>query len=265
MQPAAWREVVRSPGGDRHIVQVYRERGFLVAAVAAWLGESLRRAGGAVLACSPRSAREILARLRAEGVDVDAMRASDRLVVLDGEDFLARFMRDGAPQRELFLPLARGALARVRRHASPGAEVRVWGEMVDMLVKRGQAPAAQRLESIWNELIQEEGIRLLCSYEIDHLAPFAHEGPLAGACHGHTVLFAEEDPPAFERALENALVEVFGELEAARLRLSLAAERPLPITMSPAEAVLVGLQRQDPGRGALVLTSVRRQLGLPAA
>jgi hypothetical protein len=263
VRQASWRETVRSPGGDRHIVQVYRDRGFLVAAVSLWLGESLRRGGGALLACSPASTQEVLRRLREEGIDVDAALRDERLVALDGEGFLRDFMRDGEPHAGLFLSQARDVLDRVRPSVAPGAEVRVWGEMVDILVKRGEPRAAQRLESIWNHLIAEGGIRLLCSYEIDHLAPAAHAGALARACAGHSVLLAEEDEDVFERALDAVLVEEYGEERARSMRAELARDPPLDVRMREAEAILLRLQQADPAAGARVMTSLRRRLGLP--
>lgn len=260
MSARAWPDLVRDPVGERHLVQVYRERGFLVRAVAAWVGTGLRTGGGAVLVCTPRNARDVLAKLAEDGLDVDDVRASGRLVVADADEWLAGFMRAGSPDARLFHARAREACAAVKASAAPRGELRAWGEMVDLLVKRGDPASAARLETLWNQVVDAEGIRLLCSYELDHLAPSAHTGALERACAGHSQLIAEEDHAAFERAVEEALTEVCGENDAARLRASLATRRVIPIGMSAAESVIVALQQDDPERGERVLAVVRRLL-----
>ena len=44
--------------------------------------------------------------------------------------------------------------------------VRVYGEMVNLLWRQN-LPAAQRLEVLWNEVIQAHSISLFCAYHVD--------------------------------------------------------------------------------------------------
>ncbi len=260
MSSRPWEELLRDPASERHVVQVYRDPSFLVRAVAAWALPPLSGEGGVVLVCTPRHAALVEERLRADGLDAAALRASGRLAVVDAEETLSSFMRDGAPDRAAFLQVASRLAGGVRAACGEGAEVRAWGEMVDLLAKRGQPEAAQRLESLWNEAIDAEGIRLLCSYEMDNLDPETHAGRLARACAGHSQLIPEEDPAAFDLAMSRALADVFGEEEAGLVRALLAKRRTLPIAMPAAEAVLVALHDAQPAVGRRLLQATRLHL-----
>src|SRR5256884_6840563 len=75
-------------------------------------------------------------RLEAEGVDVQSAQTRGQLTVVDANELLPRFMKGAMPDPPVF----KGAFSDVVREAraSGGYEqVRVWGEMVDVLWERG--------------------------------------------------------------------------------------------------------------------------------
>lgn len=232
----------------------------MVKVVTSWVSTPLRGDGGAVLICTPANAHRILERLELEGLDVARLRANGRLKVLAAEVVMSRFMSDGVPDATMFRSLARDLMRSMRAACGQG-EVRAWGEMVDILCKQGQVDAARDLEHIWNEAIETHGIRLLCSYEIDNLAPQTHDRMLRHVCEGHSVLIPEDDIEAFDRAVRHALVDVLGEKEAAAMRTTLPRERGVSITMPPAEAVLVGLHATRPDVAKRVFAATRAHLG----
>ena len=45
--------------------------------------------------------------------------------------------------------------------------VRVFGEMVDLLWRGGNLPAAARLESLWNEAVATHALALFCAYGLN--------------------------------------------------------------------------------------------------
>lgn len=257
----SWQQLVTTPESERHIVQLYRDRAFLVDAVARWAAPALRASGGVVLVGAPRNTDAILRRLAESGLDVDALRRAGRLAIVGAEDLLARFMVHGMPDPARFKEVAAEVIGRVQA-ACPGdhAEVRAWGEMVNLLWHDGNRAAAQRLEALWNEVIDAHGIRLLCSYAVDNLAPETHADALAHVCAGHSQLIPEPDFDALDRAVGLALVDVFGEEEAGLVRTLFSRKRRLPIGMPPAEAVLVALQETQPELGRRVLASTRMHI-----
>jgi hypothetical protein len=50
--------------------------------------------------------------------------------------------------------------------ASPSTVVRAYGEIVDVLWKKGQPEAAIRLELMWNQLVATRRLALLCGYSM---------------------------------------------------------------------------------------------------
>lgn len=260
MIPRSWRELALDPGSERHVVQLYRDPEFLQDAVASWIHPPLARSGGAVLICAPANARRVREGLAAMGLDPSALEDDGRLLIVDADALMARFIIDGAPRRDLFMSLVRGLITQVR--AAPGAssEVRAWGEMVNLLWQRGQRVAARQLEALWNEAIDRHDVRLLCSYQVDNLSPDTHGEVLRDICEGHSHLIPEADYDALDAALAHALVEFYGEQEAGIVRMTLARQRVLATGMPPAQAVLVALAQSDPKTARRVLAATRARL-----
>lgn len=257
MLARTWPQLVRDPGGDRHLVQVYREASFLVRVASEWGSVPLARGGGALFVCRPENATRLRAGLARIGVEVEAREREGRLLFLDAETLMGRFIVDGEPRPERFKPILRGLVSDLRKVAAPGAELRAFGEMVDLLWHRGEKDAARRLEGLWNEAIDELDLRLLCAYAVDNLAEETHAHHLKGICEGHSQLIPEEDPEAFDSAVARALVDVFGEAEAGIVRATFARTRLVPTAMPAAEAVLLALQETRPEAGRRVIRAAR--------
>lgn len=177
---------------DEHVAYTYHEQPALRDTVASWLAAPLRRGGGALLACTPTHADLVREGLRELGIDVEQAQTGGRLVALDAEALLPLFMVDGVPDAAAFRRVARGALSNVRARIG-GGPIRAWGEMVDVLVKRGELDAADRLERLWNDTIREERIQLLCSYELDALDPSRRAAVLLDVRETHTAVVPQEE------------------------------------------------------------------------
>jgi PAS domain S-box-containing protein len=149
-------------------VQLYETDASLLDAVAGFIGAALR-AGDAGIVVATRPHREGLQeRLRAQGLDM----GDGRYVALDATETLSRFMGDGMPDPARFAEVVGGI---VERAAVGGRKVRVFGEMVALLVADGNQAAAVRLEELWNDLLETLSFSLFCAYPMEGLvgAPFA--------------------------------------------------------------------------------------------
>lgn len=257
MAGETWRGVLQDPAADRHLVQIHRDDAFLVDAVAEWVAPPLAAGGGAVLLGRRARTALVLGALRRSGVDVDALRAAGRLAVVDAEALLAEVRPGGVLDEPAFLAWARGAVASVQAACGAGA-VRAWGELVDVLRAAGDPAGAMRAEAVWNVVVDERAIRLLCSYRMDPFAAQTYEGPLAEVCAGHSVLLPDADTARFDAAVGRALVDVLGEADAPTARTRLAARRTIPVAMPGASAVLVALHAAEPDVGRSVLAAARR-------
>jgi hypothetical protein len=145
-----------------HAVQFYESAEFLCSAVARFLGEGLRAGAPVISIATAAHRRALCEQLEAGGTDVRSASASGQLTLLDADETLAGFMADGMPVAKRFRAHAGGIIARAGA-ARPHRRLRVYGEMVDVLLREGKARAAFKLEKLWNELGRSHSISLLCS------------------------------------------------------------------------------------------------------
>ena len=263
MASSPWKALLEAPGNDRHLVQFYHDETFLTEAVGAWSSHALHRGGAALLVATPEHGRLIRGWLAGRGLDAEDLAARGRLLVVDADGLLNGFMRDGAPDPARFHALV-GNLVQQARTVAAGGEVRAWGEMVNLLWQRGELAAAQRLECLWNEVIDGHGFHLLCSYRVDNLAPETHKGLVRDLTVGHSQLIPDADYARLDAAVERALADVFGPDQARTLRALFVARQAPRRGMPAGEAVLVGLHELHPALADRVLERARAYFASPA-
>ena len=166
-----------------HEVAAYDDATSLVERVADFVETSLDE-GVPVVTISRTAHRcAVEALLLTRGVDVDRARRDGDLTTLDADESMARFLVAGRPDPDLF------AIFVASLAPAGGGGVRAFGEMVAMLWERGEVAAALELESLWNTVIAQHPVRLLCAYPASVLAD-AELGDVARMCglHDHVSL-----------------------------------------------------------------------------
>jgi hypothetical protein len=207
--------------------------------------------GAIVIATAPHRA-SIVAALRARSVDVAAAEARGQLSMLDASQMLEGLLRAGVPDRAAMHALIRPVIARAR--AAGNGRVRSFGEMVDLLNRRGDLAAAIRLEELWNELLDAERISLLCAYAVDAFDRDQYPATLPSIGHVHSHLMPVEDGERLERAIEGAFTEVFGLYADTRTLRDLFVRHGDDATAMPeAQRTLLALHAVDPQLAGLVL------------
>lgn len=199
-----------------HLVQVYRNQLDLAEAVAVFFSAGLSAGDAIVSVATPTHSTAIAARLEKRGFDLERLRAEERFVVADAAATLAAVSEDGAPSPARFRSVVGELIDRAA--GSRTRHVRVFGEMVDILCRRGERAAADTLESYWNQLRRERTFELLCGYKLDlfdrdvqvHLLPQVYRA------HSDVLPLAEVD--ALDEAVERALVDVLGPEDAQKVR-----------------------------------------------
>jgi len=157
-----------------HIVYPYTDEVLVGQAVALFASAGLRTSEGVILIMSAAHCESIKLRLQLEGLSPDVYEHSGQLICVTAEDLLATFLNDGVIQEEVFHGTVGSLIAKVRASDTTGSDgkVRVFGEMVNQL--RGSDPkATARLEELWNTVIEEHSVALLCTYALhgggDHI------------------------------------------------------------------------------------------------
>ena len=126
----------------------------------------------------------ILNGLRNEGIDLEAVTSSGQLVCEGAEALLSSFMFDGVIDEHLFKTRIRAMIDQARI-GDPDRRVRVFGEMVNFIWRSRQS-ATERLEALWNDVIREYSVPLLCAYGLEGSKDGAFPPELT-ACHSHAV------------------------------------------------------------------------------
>jgi hypothetical protein len=224
-----------------------------VRSVGRYLADGLAAGEGAIVIATAAHRDAFLAELESLGADPGAAVAAGRLVVLDAQETMARFVVDAQPDRELFEAAVRPLLRSV--HACCPAGVRAYGEMVGVMWEAGRFAAAIRLEAFWNALLRDGGFRLFCAYPIDvcgdGFTPADVDAVMSS--HTHVVPSGAELEPALERAMH----DVLGTSASALRPLMDMQYRPAWAALPRAEATILWLRDNVPALTGPILTRAR--------
>jgi DNA-binding NarL/FixJ family response regulator len=170
----------------RHEVRFYSDDRFILESVARFVAAALRTGNPAIVLATEPHRDGILQKLRAEGVDVDAVIQKRVFILLDAADMLSTFMVDDWPDPVRFLGGVRGLIESASASAkADGPVVAAFGEMVALLWAEGKTDAAIRLEQLWNDLTTTHDVDVLCAYPFSCFAAEQEEQSFTriSACH----------------------------------------------------------------------------------
>lgn len=166
---------------DDHFVELYDDDDALVASVRTFLSKGLEAGEVAVIIGTPAHRRAIERELGAT-IDLEGARRSGLFESLDAQDTLDAFTVDGLLDPVRFAEVIGGVLGRA---AAGGRQVRVFGEMVALLIAAGDVAGAMALEDHWNELAASHRFRLFCAYPNHAFAP-DDTASLTAVCNRHS-------------------------------------------------------------------------------
>ena len=181
---ATGQAILTHPGPRGHFVYPYTNDSQLCEAVCLFAGSGLLKGGSALLLMTEVHCSAVRKQLREDGHNVAQLEASGRLVCETAEDLMGTFLFDGIIDDDRFKSAA-GQLIEKARAASSNGEVRVFGEMVDLLWIPNPK-ATQRLEELWNQVIKLHSVPLLCAYSLGGSRPEALPDSLL-ECHSEAL------------------------------------------------------------------------------
>jgi hypothetical protein len=158
--------LLANPHPRGHIVYPYTDEGLVGQAVSLFASAGIRDGEGVILIMSADHCESIKVRLQLEGISTEAYERSGQLICVTAEALLAKFIPRGALDEGLFKSTVGGLIDQVRAAVGNG-RVRIFGEMVSQL-RNTNLIATTRLEELWNEVIQDHSVALLCTYALDH-------------------------------------------------------------------------------------------------
>ena len=145
-------------GAAFHAAHFYEDDDDLLPALTGYISAGLFGDNAVVIATAKHRSE---LRQRLDPDLLAAARADHRYTELDAAETLARFMRNGFPDPELFRMVVGSTILRSTGRRT---QVRAYGEMVALLWAEGNAAATLRLEDLWNDLQQRTAFPLLCAY-----------------------------------------------------------------------------------------------------
>ncbi len=182
-----------------HAVALFDDAQQMADVVAGFLADGLAAGEPAVVITSHSHRAAIVSHLQARGVDADAMLSRNRLALVDEEAALAALMPDGRIDNAAFHEFVESLIASlVRADHKP---VRLFSSVADVLVARGQADAAIRIEVLTNQLALLTPVSILCGYAAAHAAATAARFEMLRKLHGRAHMAKATLPaPADSRA-----------------------------------------------------------------
>jgi PAS domain S-box-containing protein len=204
---------------------------------------------------SPAHRKAFTEQLTLHGADLRGAVRENRLVFLDAERTLARFMADGRPGWVPFESTIGDAVRGIRPGRATG--LRAYGDMVGVLWEMGNCSAAVRLEEFWNRLLGTIGFRLYCGCPIDVFGEEFQTSLIDDLLCAHTHLVPSGPNGDMESALDRAMYEVLGPPAESAPAPANGNGRRARAVIPSAEARILSLRTDSPEHAHEVLARAR--------
>lgn len=176
-------ETLTNPHPRGHIVYPYSDEAQVTEAICLFASAGLKK-GEAVLLIMSETHRQVAKLLLLEeGFDLQQLESTSQLIFVDAQVLLDQFMFDGIIDEQKFKAAVGGMISQAKA-SSDNRPVRVFGEMVD-LISTSNPKGTQRLEELWNDVIETHCVPLLCAYCLSGSRPTLDPGLVA--CHSHAI------------------------------------------------------------------------------
>ena len=146
---------------NEHIVHFYPVDEELISSLTEYCLNGLTKGDTCIVIASPQCLVALNAALRAKDVNVAAAIKDGQYIMLDCDDTVARFTKNGMPDRDLFKRVIGQLLSLALGRGKP---IRAYSEMVMKLIEDGNGNGVLKLEEFWNEILEEHPIALYCAY-----------------------------------------------------------------------------------------------------
>ena len=208
------------PHAIDHFVLFYEGESFLFDSVVDFIVPALQAGERGIVIATPQHRARIEERLHAANIDVSAAARDGRYLSRDAATTMSRFIVDGMPDADRFEAVVAELL-----DGNPGRQVRIFGEMVALLVAHGQPEAALKLEALWNRVQEGRTFSLLCAYPMSQFGGDALSSLLTDTCEQHASVIPAERYSALQHAEERLREIAALQQKAASLEIEIARRR----------------------------------------
>jgi signal transduction histidine kinase len=149
-----------SSSHEQHFVQFYEQDDFIVDSLCKFVTAGFDAGETAVVAATDAHLTALNERLIEQGFDLAFVTESGNYIPLSAETTLAQLRPDGALSADRFSDTIGVTILK----AANRRRIRVFGELVALLLAEGNIDAAIELEGMWNELQLKHPFSLYCAY-----------------------------------------------------------------------------------------------------
>jgi hypothetical protein len=216
----------------------------------------LNRGEGVLTITTPGHHKRLVSELERLGVDTPTAIQQGRLICLNAQETMSRFIVSGKPDWNKFEAEMTAAVRRF--HGEQGQRAfRAYGEMVDVLWDARRFAAAIRLEHFWNKLLARWSFSLYCAYSVDVFDKKFDPASLDGVLCTHTHLLPSEARGNLNEAVSLAIDEILG-TQAQNLRLQLKEDdTSLWAAMPHGENMILRLRKMVPSQAEQIIARAR--------
>jgi hypothetical protein len=163
-----------------HLVQIYASDSALLESLEDYVRSGIENGEVVVLIMTNKHQLALDERLVAQGFDLEGAQSHQLYVTFDADEALKKFMVKDWPDEALFNHFVHRIVDRANGH-----RVRAFGEMVALLLARGQGAAMLRLEQLWQRACESHDLVLFCAYPHSEFTPGMGSSARA-VCAAHT-------------------------------------------------------------------------------
>ena len=148
-----------------HEVAFYADDTSLVNGYARYIESALKMGHAVIVVVTESHRANLIRRLRADGVDVDAAIEQGNYIPLDVTDTLSKLTVDDMPDPVRCAEVIGDFVVKaIQGLKGEHARVVVCGETAPTLLSKGNAEGAIQLEHLWNDISRDYGVHTLCGY-----------------------------------------------------------------------------------------------------
>jgi hypothetical protein len=199
-------------GVSEHHVQLFDSSKSLAETVSGFLMSGFERGEPLLIVARPYHRQLLIERLESRGLNVRNAVIANRVVILDAQEMMDKFMRHDTPNAAAFDEVVGTLVARLAN----GGRVCIYGEMVDLLADQGKYKSAHQLEELWNALGRRECYTLFCGYASGHFGDPRTAKMLGAICESHSHLHRDSGDLLAEFLLDQPDVKAALDTSASR-------------------------------------------------
>ena len=249
-----WKQILSNAQPDDHIVQLYQDVDFYCDAISHFATEGLIRGESIILVATAPNWVNIAAQLEGKGFAISELFDRGQLTLLDANETLPKFMRNGVPDGTIFKPLASKTIEQARGEGKY-PRVRWWGEMVNVLYVEGNGRASNQLEQFFDQVAHEQNIAIFCSFLMDQYDPAIYEEAFSNVCATHSKVIPARDYQVHRDAVNVAIEQIIGPIEG-KLLQSLVSWKGA-VAMPTSQSMLLWIKDTIPDRFCDVLEKAK--------